>query len=235
MLIKEEETWELQCALISKGLQLTEEEEGWARNVSNNKPLFYCHLSPSLLLTALSNVKPDCCYQFQNTLHQSLHFKKEHEAAAPDFRAGRDQPGRASGCAPGWQLPFTFVLLAHFKLASPTNLCARYCVRAPVCSQGRLATLLLKYHATHAALCLSPSSLVGMQSEPGGAMERQKKRFKKTGRETAQKEQQFLDFQLLLLTLLPLHVQLGGEQLVICQTYFFTNSPEEELEGKLFW
>lgn len=73
-----------------------------------------------------------------------------------------------------------------------------------------------------------------MQSEPGGAVERQKKRFKKTGRETAQKEKQFLDFQLLLLTLLPLHVQLGGEQLVICQTYFFTNSPEEELEGKLF-
>lgn len=190
MLIKEEETWELQCALLSKGLQLTsEEEEGWARNVLNNKPLFYCQLSPSLLLTALSNVKSDCCYLFQNTLHQSVHFKKKNEAAAPDLHAGRDQPRRAPGCAPGSQLLFTFVPLAHFKLRNPTNLCARYCVQAPVCSQGRLATLLVKYHATHAALCLSPSSLVGMQSEPGGAMERQKKTFKKTGRETAQKEQ----------------------------------------------
>lgn len=125
------------------------------------------------------------------------------------------------GSAPGWRLPFTFVLLAHFKLTNPANLCARYRVQAPVCSQGRLATLLVKYHATHAALCLSPSSLVGMQSEPGGAMERQNKRFKKTGRETAQKEQQFLHFQLLLLTLLSLHVHLGEREPVICQTYSF--------------
>lgn len=91
-------------------------------------------------------------------------------------------------------------------------------MQAPVCSQGRLATLLVKYHATHAALCLSPSSLVGMQSEPGGAMERQKKRFKKTGRETAQKEQQFPHFPPLLLILLPLHVQLGEGEPLICQT-----------------
>lgn len=130
---------------------------------------------------------------------------------------------------------FTFVLLAHFKLANATNLCARYCVQAPVCSQGRLATLLVKYHATHAALCLSPSSLVGMQSEPGGAMEWQKKRFKKTGRETAQKEKQFLHFQLLLLTLLPVHVQLGEGEPVICQTYCYTNLPEQALVGKLSW
>jgi len=47
----------------------------------------------------------------------------------------------------------------------------------------------VKYQATHAALCLSPSSLTGMQHETGRAMKRQKnKRFKKTGRETAQKE-----------------------------------------------
>lgn len=70
-------------------------------------------------------------------------------------------------------------------------------------------------------------------------MKRQKnKRFKKTGRETALKEkQQFLHFQLLL-TLLPLHVQLGEEKdrhPVNCQAYLFTNLPKEELEAKLFW
>ena len=110
-------------------------------------------------------------------------------------------------------LHLLFVFLARFKLTNPTNLAARDCLRVPVCSQCRLATLLVKYHATHAALCPSPSSLVGMQCEPGRAMKRQKnKRFKKTGRETAQEgKQQFLRFQLLL-TLLPLHVQSGDER-----------------------
>lgn len=49
-LIKEEETGELQCALISEGLQLTKEEEGGARNASQNKPLFCSQFLPSLLL-----------------------------------------------------------------------------------------------------------------------------------------------------------------------------------------
>lgn len=57
-LIKEE-MWELQRSLISKGLQLTENEESWTRNAS--KPLFYCQFLPSLLLRALSNVKSDWC------------------------------------------------------------------------------------------------------------------------------------------------------------------------------
>lgn len=128
MLIKEEETWELQCALISKDLQLTEEEEGWPRNVSNNKPLFYCHLSPPLLLTALSNVKPDCCYQFQNTLHQSVHFKKEEEAAAPDSCAGRDQPGGHRGVPQvgSYRLLLFFSLISNWQV-QPISVLATVC------------------------------------------------------------------------------------------------------------
>lgn len=197
ILIKEEETWELQRALISKGLQLTEEEESWARNVSSNESL----LSTFTISSTNSFIKCEVWLVLLAPIHSALlcTFKNKKKAAAPDFHTGRDQPHRTPGCAPGSQSPFTFVVLAHFKQTNPANLCARYCEQAPVCSQGRLATSLVKYHATHAALCLSPSSLVGMQSEPGGAMERQNKRFKKTGRETAQKEQQFLHFQLLLL------------------------------------
>lgn len=137
------------------------------------------------------------------------------KAAAPDLTCTQ----RELSCARHQGVPWVcsyhllFVFLVHFKRANPTNLAARYCLRVPVCSQCRLATLLVKYHATHAAWCLSPSSLVGMQHETGRAMKQQKnKRFKKTGKETALKEkQQFLHFQFLL-TLLPLHVQVGEEK-----------------------
>lgn len=142
-------------------------------------------------------------------------LKMKSKAAAPNLTCTQTELSRARHQGVPWVCSYhlLFVFLVHFKRANPTNLAARYCLRVPVCSQCRLATLLLKYHATHAAWCLSPSSLVGMQHETGRAMKQQKnKRFKKTGKETALKEkQQFLHFQFLL-TLLPLHVQVGEEK-----------------------
>lgn len=173
----------------------------------------------------------NCCYQLQNTLHCCVHSLKGRKRQQPltSTYTGISHTGhRGVPQVRSYHLLLFFLLISNWQIQPIPVLC--YCVQAPVCSQGRLATLLVKYHATHAALCLSPSSLVGMQSEPGGAMERQKKRFKTTGRETAQKEQ-FLHFQLLLLTLLPLHVQLGGEP-VMCQTYFFCQFTWARTEGK---
>lgn len=204
--------------------------------------LFYYQLLPSLFETALSDVKSSWCYPFQNALRYCGPFRNWRAKQQPPPLASTQtelQLPRTWGCAPGLGVSIYLfcVFLAHFKLTNPTNLAAGYRLRAPGCSQCRLATLLVKYQATHAALCLSPSSLVGMQYETGRAVKRQKnKRFIKTGRETAQKEkQQFLHFQLLL-TLLPVHVQLGEDgEPVICQAYLFTNLPEDELGGQNYF
>lgn len=90
--------------------------EGWASNVSNNKPLSYYQLLPCLLVTALSDVKSNWCYQFQNTLHYRVPFKNKEQSSSPqlDFHTNRAQPHRASGCAPGLELVFTFCFSCSF-------------------------------------------------------------------------------------------------------------------------
>lgn len=158
-LIKEE-MWELQRSLISKGLQLTENEESWTRNAS--KPLFYCQFLPSLLLRALSNVKSDWCYQLQNTLHYCVHFKKEKEAAAPDFHTGRDRPGRTSGCAPGSQLPNVYFCSS---CSFQTGKCNQS-LRSLLCASSGLQPRQISHFAGE--IPRNTCCLVPVTQQPGG-------------------------------------------------------------------